>query len=178
MGFEEALQKSMFNQDTEKSFIDKLLSKEEIEKYRTLISKPRLNRAEISVLINLLISSESKVLNYDGNTRYVINKFFIWVSQYAKVAERVFDFDENLKKKEKILNFELNERTKKLYDDFMRGIEGELKFLSGVYLNIGRTSLSEGGTGFYELLKNKFEIQYSQSGFATPEVKNSGFRGG
>lgn len=41
-------------------------------------------------------------------------------------------------------------------------LEHNTKFLVDLYMNIARTTLSIGATGFMEIIKQKFEISYPQ----------------
>lgn len=53
-----------------------------------------------------------------------------------------------------------DDTTEKNIKNVERMLEHESKFLTMLYLNLGRSSLSQGGTAFIELLKNKFELTY------------------
>lgn len=186
INFEEELQKSFFSSNNEKSFIDKLLSKEESNRIRELIKKEKLERSDLLELLYLLSGTEAKLLNYGPWDRYVILKFFVWIREFTKIAEMLFDYKDDLERK-KITCFHCKElfkdlkkekavckckepkssltitiRTKKLLYNNERFIEHNTKFLVDLYLNIARTGLSVGATGFLELLKNKFEVSYPQ----------------
>ena len=182
----------MFNGSQEKTFIDKLLSKEDVERIRDLIRKPRLKREEILEILYLLGSTESKLLNYDANDRYVILKFFVWIREFVKITELLFDYQDDLIKKEntcKNCNADkdkcecgkftpqlvMSPQTKKLLFNTERHIEHISKFLVDLYLNIARTTLSLNATGFIELLKNKYELQYRQQGVDTPLENKKGW---
>lgn len=186
--FEQNLQNAMFSGNREKTFIDKLLAKEDVDRLRELVKKPKLQRAELLELLYLLGSTESKLLNYGQWDRYVILKFFVWIREFIKVAELLYDYADDLKVKEntcknckqpkevpdgsKVVacdcgNFEssidLTKRTRQLLYNNERLIEHNAKFLIDLYLNISRTTLSIGGAGFMEMLKNKYEIAYPQA---------------
>jgi hypothetical protein len=65
------------------------------------------------------------------------------------------------------------QRCKQLLYNNERLIEHNAKFLIDLYLNIGRTTLSLGGTGFLETLKNKYELTYpNQPGLNTSPTEN------
>lgn len=181
MGFEENLQHGLFNTTSEKTFIDKVLAKQDVDKIRELIKKPKLTRSDLLELLYMLSSTESKLVNYGAWDRYVILKFFVWIREFVKVAEMLYDYQDDLKKKENSckncnntkvkctckndLKFTpqivLTEMTKKLLFNNERYIEHNAKFLIDLYLNISRTTLSLGATGFLETLKNKFELAYT-----------------
>jgi hypothetical protein len=184
--FESEIARKMFNNTSEKTFIDKVLSKEDGERIRDLIKKPRLNRSEILEILYLLGSQESKLLNYGENDRYVILKFFVWIREFVKITELLFDFQDDLyvkdctcqicnlrfkdipegyklKKCECIMSLPcetITPRARKLLLNVERHIEHITKFLVDLYLTICRTTMSLGATAFMELTRNKYELQY------------------
>lgn len=186
MAFEQQLQNAMFSGMSEKTFIDKLLAKEDSHRVKDLITKKKLSREDLLELLYLLSGTESKLVNYSDWDRYVILKFFVWVREFIKVAENLYDYQDDLTrtastcaKCEKLyikidkeeatckcekptINKQLSKRTQKLIFNNERNIEHAAKFLIDLYFNIARTTLSLGGTGFIEMLKNKFEISYPQ----------------
>jgi hypothetical protein len=56
--------------------------------------------------------------------------------------------------------FKLSENTGQIFENNMRLLEHNIKFLVDLYFNLARTTLSLGGTGFLEALKNKYEMVY------------------
>ncbi len=183
MGFEENLQKTIFSQAGEKTFIDKLLGKEDVQGIRELIKKPRLTREDLLEILYMLSSNESKLLNLGEWDRYVLLKYFVWIREFVKIAELSFDYQDDLKAKTKLCKncnghkigtkekkkckckvfvpvLHISKRTERLLFNNQRLIEHNAKFLIDLYFNIGRTSLSLGGTAFMEILKNKYEVKY------------------
>lgn len=187
--FEEQIAKGLFSVPSEKTFIDKVMAKEEVAQIRDLIKKPRLNREDLLELLYLLSSVESKLLNYGAWDRYVILKYFVWIREYVKINEILYDYADDLYLKEKLCScgayhfgdakvreehkhlkqckcdapkfiFVLSARSKQMFENNMRLQEHNVKFLIDLYFNIGRTTLSLGATGIMEILKNKFEISY------------------
>lgn len=196
--FENALDKSLFNEQAEKTYIDKILSRQDVEAIREIIRKPRLKREDLLEILYLISGTESKLLNYGEWDRYVILKFFVWIREFVKIAELLYDYQDDLDKKEHLCvcgwyfdmedipdssqkcdcekpmqKFVLSNRTKRLLDNNERLIEHNAKFLIDLYLNIGRTSLSIGATGILELLKNKYEVAYPSQGLGTTQENNS-----
>lgn len=198
MGFEQDLQNKVFSDTGERTFIDKLLAKEEVKDIRELIKKPRLTRSELLEILYLISGTESKLVNYGTYDRYVILKFFVWIREFIKIAELLFDYTDELYRKEntctlclKYINTNkeaekcvcevskpyvvLTERSKRLLDNNQRLIEHNAKFLIDLYLNIARTSLSIGATGMLELLKNRYEVQYMPTPPSPPVQQQTGF---
>lgn len=166
----------MFGKVSEKTFIDKLLARQDTEAIRELIKKPRLKREELLEILYLISGTEAKLLNYGEWDRYVILKFFVWIREFVKIAEMLYDYEDKLKIMEKTGEIRITPRARELLDNNQRLIEHNAKFLVDLYLNIGRTSLSVGATGLLEFLKNKFEIAYPQVGLATEAGKKSSVR--
>lgn len=173
---EQKLQQGLFGAPTERSFIDKMLAKQDVDYIRELMRKERLNRSELLELLYMCLSTESKLLNYSEWSRYVILKYFVWIREFIKIAELLFDYQDFLKKQEASGKIMLTERTRQLLDNNERLIEHNAKFLIDLYLNIGRTSLSLGATGLMELLTNKYEVVYPDQkvGSSIPAEPRSG----
>jgi len=177
MSFEQALQGQIFSHEAEKSFLDKLLAKDDVKSIQELMKKPKLDRQDLLELLYLISSNEAKLLNYGSWDRYIILKFFVWIREILKTAETLYDYQDDLKKKSKTCKecdklieelgrekrgcycknpqtkMMLSKRTETLLYNNERSIEHSLKFLVDLYLNIGRTSLSLGGSAFFEGLK-------------------------
>lgn len=162
--FEQALQKQLFSKEAEKTSIDKLLARNEVERVKVLIRMPTLGRENVLELLYLCLGTESKLLNLSSWDRYVILKFFVWIREFTKLIETMYDHQENLEKRETAGEITISKRTKQMLENNNKHMEHNAKFLVDLYLNIGRTSLSLGGTAFLELLKNKFELLYNQPG--------------
>jgi len=101
MDFEKALANSMFQGTSEKTFVDKLLGKEDVQQVREIISKKQLSRTDMMKLLNLLSSNEMKLLNYGEWDRYIMAKFFVWIREFVAVAENLYDYKDDLEMKEK-----------------------------------------------------------------------------
>ena len=162
MTIEANIQKSFFTHQAEKTYLDKLLARKDVEDIKELIKKPKLNREQLLELLYMLSSSESKLLNYGEWDRYIILKFFVWVREFVKVAELLYDYEDRLEELKKDNKLILSPRTKQLLKNATRLVEHNAKFLIDLYLNIGRTTLSLGATAFLEALKSKYEISYPQ----------------
>lgn len=162
MSFEQQMQSGLFTSNAEKTFIDKLLGRKDVEAIREIIRKPRLNREDLLDLLYMLSSVESKLLNYGPWDRYIILKYFVWIREFVALSEHLFDYKDRIEAKELTGQATLSPRTKQLFDNNIRLMEHNVKFLVDLYFNIGRTTLSLGATGFLEPLKNKYEVNYPQ----------------
>lgn len=202
MGFEDNLQKSMFMGQQERTFIDKVLAKDDINAIRELIKKPTLERSDVLEILYLISGVEAKLLNYSEWDRYIQLKFFVWIREFAKILEILFDYEDELAKKNnycvickhfiKNTDFStkscvckepqkeliLTDRTKRLLNNNKLLMQHNLKFLVDLYVNMERTSMSIKGTGFIELIKNKFEVAYhNMPQGVQPEQARGGFFG-
>jgi hypothetical protein len=166
---EQALAANLFQPQTEKTYIDKLLAKQEIEQIRVLVKKDKLTRSELLELLYLCSSAESKLLNYGEWDRYVILKFFVWIREFTKIAELLYDYREFLEEKKKKGEYVLTDRTVLILDNTQNLLLHNIKFLVDLYLNIGRTSLSIGATGWSDISTGKYDISYSQDSLKTPQ---------
>lgn len=161
---EEAIARHAFSQQSEKTFIDKILGRQDIDSVRELIKKPHMTRTELLEILYLLSSSETKLYNFSEWERYVMMKFFVWIREFIAVAEILYDYQDYLVETTKKKNITITPRTLQLLKNNERLIEHDAKFLIDLYFNISRSSLSVGGMGFMEILKNKYEISYPQLG--------------
>lgn len=206
--FNQALAQSMFNKNNaEKTVIDKILGKGTIDEIKAIMIKSPLTREDLLKVLYLLASEESKLHNLGARERYVLLKFYVWVREFGRSAELLFDYIDQIEKdtmkcecgglrKEhkdniifkqdlhrKVIDLcecknpvplqELSKEGKEGLENCQRYMEHIFKFMLDLYLNIGRTSMSLGATGFMELLKNKFEVNYSSNQKQQTYLNNS-----
>lgn len=177
---EQELQRSIFRSNPEKTSIDKVMGRSDIERIQELMKKERLNRSDILVLTAYMSGMEAKLFNLSKEERSVLLKFFVWISEYVKVGESNYDLDKNVKGElftllgpSKVMKSthkekggehkELDEVDKSILailDKNEAKIEHIFKFLANLYLNISRTSLSQSGAAFTKVLEHKYDIQY------------------
>lgn len=159
---EDQIMQGMNKITPEKTFLDKILAREDIRKLETLIRKPKWTREDLLVVLYLINSGESKLLNLTTWDRYILVKFFVWIREFVKNIELLFDYEEFLDaKKKKDPEFKLSNTSERLLATAKQMMEHNAKFLIDLYLAIGRTSLSINAVAFTETLRNKFEIAYS-----------------
>lgn len=188
--FENALESSFFKGPSEKTFIDKLLGREDVESVRKIISKKQLSREDMMSLLNLLSSNESKLWNYGEWDRYIMAKFFVWIREFVAVAENLYDYKDDLEKKANLCKFcskvkeeckclefkpqfKLNKETEQIFFNVSRLLEHNVKFLVDLYFNLSRTTLSLGAVGLLELLKNKYEVVYPEKGMTKQPIQQN-----
>ena len=196
---EESIQNNMFRGQQERTLIDKVLGKDDINEIKAIQMKPELTRSDILKLLYLLTSAESKLHNFNERDRYVLLKYFVWIREAVNHLETLYDFQESLEKKENVCsncNMQiiaddtsklckcknpkvrslLSDRGKRLLRNNKLLLEHVVKFLCDVYLNIARTSMSLGATGFDKLITNKYEMVYPGLN-QTVQVEKKGWLG-
>jgi len=160
MAFEDQIAANLFNHQAEKSYIDKILAKNEVQRIKELTTKDHLNRSELLELMYMMLSTEAKLINVNSHERNIILKYFVWIREFIQTAELIYDYEEMLKKKEKENKMFLSSRARAILENNKMIIEHIAKFNVDVYMNILRTSLSQKGAAFFEILNNRYEIMY------------------
>jgi len=164
MGFEDEIARAgLFGQRSEKTFIDKLLARDEVAAVREIMKKERLNRADVMDLLNLLSGNEIKLVNYSSWERHVMAKYFVWSREFIKACEFLYDYKSYLEKEAHAGRITLSKDALKMYDNALLLSEHNIKFLCDLYYNLARSSMSLEAVGIMELLKNKFEISYPEA---------------
>lgn len=162
--FEEMINRATFEGMREKTFIDKVLNREEAKRLQELARKEDLNRSELLEMLYLLSGVELKLVNFDEYDRYLLGKFFAWIRDFVSKTEITFDYIEDLndmirkekdesKKKNLIEAKEVLTKIKKLD---MHNV----KFLADVFLFLCRSTLGLSATGFETLTTSRFEYHY------------------
>lgn len=157
---QQALANSLFSSPTEKTFVDKILSRKDVDQVAEIVKKKRLQREDLMFLMYMLNSVELKLVNYGEWDRYIMAKYFVWIRDFCALAESLMDYKEDLEDKNKKKEIEITERAAQMIENNLRLIEHNIKFLIDLYFNLSRSTLSLGATGLMEILKNKFEVSY------------------
>lgn len=157
----DALNRSMLKQDYERSYIDKLLAKEDIASVRNILKKETLNREDMLEVNDYIVSMESKLLNLGERERYVLNKYYVWINYIMGIFEVLFDYDDKLKKNEENKLDSNYNRIIEHLEMSKKNTSNMLKMMFNVYLLIARTSLSAKGKTIGDFSSNKFDINYS-----------------
>jgi len=156
---EDQISKSIFSKQTEKTFIDKILAKDDVAAIKELVKKDDLTRSDLRELLYMISAVEQKLVNYTEWDRYIVLKFFVWVRENVKIMELMYDWEDQ--QKDKTNKFKLTDEETRLFKKSKNIMGHNLKFLIDLFLNIMRTSLSVNGAAFFEILQNKYELKYS-----------------
>jgi len=138
----------------EKSVLDKLFAKEDIQKITEIHKKTNPTREDMQELLQLLNGMEQKLLNYDEDYPHILGRYFVRIRETFALYEAIEEFYANMKHllKEK--------RTIELYESMIYKLKSTCLIYSSNYQQIGRSTMSIEGVGFFNALTNKFELSY------------------
>jgi hypothetical protein len=154
----------IFNWQAEKTFLDKILSREENMRLRELFSKDEPSRAEILELASIVSGIEAKLLNFSPDERYVNLVHFTWVNEWVTHLESHFDL-------KKMFDAHPNAIVRQRYEKNHRLMVFLAKSSFRFLIFAMHTSMSLSKTGFGDLTNAKFEIQYGNHGTTPVEAK-------
>lgn len=180
-GYESFLNKNILRADSERTFIDKILGRQDSEILRSLMKKEKLTREDISELLYLLSSINSKLSNFNDWDRYLLGKFFVWIREFATLLEEIHDYGKDLHDPEtgmiRLMADEKPEIIAQLSDILFK-VENinshNLKFLVDVFLYLSNSTLSLRATAFDTLTKSKFEYWYPNAPTQEASIPNKG----
>ncbi len=156
----------------ERTFTDKTLGKEEIERIRIIMRNYTLSREQLAELRNLLVGSHLKLVNFDEKDRTIIGYWLNFIENFFQAEEELYAYYTSIKDVDEIQN-----STKKLLIKAREKMENNLKFIIDIYLFGVNSSLSIEATGFRSYLVSKFEFPYAESQ-QVPQEKRIEFFGG
>lgn len=154
----------------DKTFVEKVLAKEEVNEIKELMCKESLTRPDLLKLLYLLAGNEIKLLNMGEFDRYLLGKFFAWVRDFVSVAEILFDY------KDKVDNqkIKISAMANAALENSEKMLLHDIKFIIDVYCYLGRSTLSLGATAFDTFTSNRFEYNYSQNNPAASAPESKG----
>lgn len=164
--------------DIDKSFTDKLLGRQDANKLTELIRKDELEREDLSEILNLISSINSKLVNYNEWDRYSLGKYYTWIRSFIKEAQEVIklkkevevfivatkkEIDET-KDSEKLIKLNAMMDTHMLTSDLITKtrdfICDDSKFIIDVFLFMSNSTLSLGAAAFDTLSTSRYEYSY------------------
>lgn len=176
MSFENNLNKGFFNSLAEKSYIDKILAKSEVEEIKEIMQNEKPKRGDIIKLLYLLGGTEIKLVNLEDWDRYVLGKYFAWISDFTNTYQQYNDVAEHIEVIEQKSTEKINEKNKSIDDKLryyvvtkemkkmLQNIDKlnmhNTKFIIAIYFYLSRSTLSLGNTGFDTLSSTRFEYAY------------------
>lgn len=168
MAFEQTLGSTLYQQTQDKSYIDKLLSRKEVEKLQLLMKKQELTKQDLSEIMYLLSGAELKLSNMDGYDRYLLGKYFTWIRDIIKAAEYVYDYLDKISNEKasdeviiKLRNHKDFEEIKECLEQIQHMLIHDVKFSVDIFLYLTRSTLGVEGVAFDTLSKGRYEYEYS-----------------
>jgi hypothetical protein len=159
--FESQLGSKVFKSIQDKSYIDKLLGKKELEAIRILIKTDDMTRSELLELLYMLTSVELKLSNLNEYDRYLMGKYFTWVRDLVKLAEFLYDYEDQLNQgKLGFKNKETEADIKETLTAIKKMLLHDVKFSVDIFLYLIRSTSGVGAAAFDTLSKSRFEYEY------------------
>ena len=170
-GFEKQLGQATFGEGGEKTKMNQILSQLEIDRLRELVTKDLLEVNEVDEILNILVSTELKLTNFNENDRYILGKYLLWVSEYGKRYSRAIRTRDYYKAQWTFLT----PRTKSMRIDIEKDYAGTFKQAVHTYCFLARSPLSIGGTLIDRLTSSneKRDVRYSGVPMQIPQPGQS-----
>lgn len=171
-GFEQKLGNAAYSQDHEKTRYDKLLAQSEMQRLRELVSEEKLTINGINEILNILVSTETKLTNFNDNDRYVLGKYLIWISEYGKRYAKAIRAQEQFQKMWGTMSRRHKELRKQIEIDYSESFKQAVH----TYCFLGRSPLSIGGSLIKTMTVDRSEMEYKTVPVATAQPQ-TGFLG-
>jgi len=152
--FELGFGRAMYSNSTEKTFIDKVLSRQDVEEINDIKAKDDPTKEDLNRLVALVSGGEIKLLNFDRNDQYINGKYYIWVEEIHRIVNDVYDYH-------KTTYANLDEYEKKQLDDIKYLMIQNLKFACGIFHFMTRSTLSHKAAAFDTLTTQRYEQEYT-----------------
>ncbi len=167
---QDIVSKQMQTVKSDKSLLDKLFAKEEIEKITRIHKKENPTRQDMQELKQLLTGMECKLLNFDEDYPHILGRYLVRIIETFSFYESMEEFYSRIKD-------HLTEKvTKELYESMIYKLKATCLVYSSNFQWIERSTMSIEGAAFSNALTNKFELSYPQMGQA-PQPENKGILG-
>lgn len=157
--YEQWLSQYAYKAPSERTFIDKLLSRKEVFELQQLIQKEDLTRSELLKLLYMLTATELKLANLGEYDRYLLGKYFTWVRDLVKVAEFLYDYESQVESFDGFTD-EGKKEIKETLDAIKKMMLHDVKFSVDIFLFLIRSSLGLTALGFDTLSKARYEYEY------------------
>jgi hypothetical protein len=168
--YESMLGQYAFRAPSEKTFIDKLLSRKEVDALQNLIEKPDLTRQDLLKLLYMLTGAELKLSNLGDYDRYLLGKYFTWVRDLVKVAEFLYDYISQIDSYK--FSPEGTQEIKDTLEAVKKMMLHDVKFSADIFLFLTRSSMGLSALAFDTLSKGRYEYEYS--GYPTTPAASVG----
>jgi hypothetical protein len=168
-GFENNLNPMMYGKEHEKTFIDKVLDRKDSERLRELMMKEELDRSELLELLFIIVSINTKLVNFSDWDRYLLGKFLAWIRDFCTLHETLLDY---IKDFEDITERDADEEyIINTLKQVKKHASHNLKFLVDIYMYLSNSTLSVSGVAFDTLSKSRFEYMYPGQSYKPAQPK-------
>lgn len=168
---EQIVAQQMSTPVVEKSLLDKLFAKEDIQRITAIHKKANPSREEMQELLQLLTGIESKLLNFDEDYPHILGRYFVRIRETFAHYETMEEFYSQIKP---LLT---EERTKELFEAMIYKLKSTCLIYSSNFQWIERATMSIEGAGFFNALTNRFEFSYPNLQQQPPVSEKKGMLG-
>jgi hypothetical protein len=186
--FEKQIGQFAYSGASEKSYVDKLLSKKEVELLKQFMGTEDLTKKQLGIMMHTITSIEVKLANFNEMDRYILGKFFIWIREFIMLSEFTYDYVERLqgiKKGNTVILQPYHFQSKETGEIIIETIQNikvqqlhNLKFLIDLYLYLLRSTMALGSVTFDSLSKSRYEYEYEPSQMPPAEAPQAQAKSG
>lgn len=151
---------SPFVKPSERTVIDKLFAREDIERIREMSKTTRLSKAELQELLHLLTSVEPKLLNLKEWTMYAMSQFLVGITGFVTLAMQYCDAQDLINERKAL--GKVSKRTEELFEESRLKIDRSMRFIVNVFSYSGRVTLSKDALAFKEFVRAQWELEYAK----------------
>ncbi len=160
--FMEALGTSPFMRSSERTVIDKLFAREDVDQIRVLQKELRLDKKQLQELLHLLTAVEPKLLNLEPWTMYALSQFIVGVTGFMTLAMQYCDVADLIEKRNKDGGI-VSKRCEELFEQSRLKVDRAMKFILSVFSYSGRVTLSNKAMAFKEFTRERWDLEYSKN---------------
>lgn len=172
--YESRLNQYVYRSEQEKTFIDKILGRQDSVRLQQLMQSQELTREDISELLFLMSGINSKLINYNDWDRYLLGKFYAWIDDFGTLCQEIIDYESDcLDITTGLIRGDMGNQLKFVLSRVKNHNLHNCKFLIGVFLFLSNSTLSLSGAGFDTLTKSRFEYAYPYEAGAVPAQPES-----
>jgi hypothetical protein len=167
----------LYKSEMEKTFIDKILDRQDYGRLQEIMKKEDLTSDDLSELLYLVAGIGVKLANYSEWDRYLLGKFYAWIRDFVTLCNEIVEYKNDAEDSEKglITGQVINQELITVLARIKKYNVHNTKFLTDVFMYLSNSTLSVTGVGFDTLTKARFEYAYDQQepSYKQPE-KQSG----
>lgn len=162
----DSLRSSPFIIPSERTVIDKLFAREDIDRIKDLQKKRDLTKEEWQELLHLMTAVEPKLLNLEPELMYKFSKFIIAVASFITLSASYSDAKEKLDLRKQSGGL-ISDRALSLFNEARARTDKSTKLLLSVFLYSGRVTLSNKAMAFKEFIRAQWELEYAKGNSQT-----------